>query len=297
MNSLDLGKKILSRIADERQAGATIRANGIVEFIDSANSTRVGWLVFGELRDRAAHVVGPGNIVVDVVQKRIRHLDKDLVISKNTPFGNAIAELSNGIGQIEVQVKGQRSRHQIVSSARYLIKIAELDAYQGQIFTVEDKGLAFEESLKATIKQLEDLLQLTTSKEEMLTLNQHLERIQNEISELGRKAHRFRRTTNSIRQQFLLDSEQNRIKRERLFNGPLIIDGGPGTGKTTLLIHRIQYMLDREVENDERLTIKLTLEESAYIRDQRTGWIFFTPTTLLKKYLEQAMTVEGFGGP
>ncbi|RYE57165.1 MAG: hypothetical protein EOP48_06410, partial [Sphingobacteriales bacterium] len=124
-------------------------------------------------------------------------------------------------------------------------------------------------------------------------IKQEIKLLEEDIEEKRKLARKRRRTTASIREQFLLDAEQNKIKRSKLFNGPLIINGGPGTGKTTLLIHRIQYMLDTEIEYDEMLTMKLTAEEKDFIRNQKTGWIFFSPTTLLKKYLENAMASEG----
>ena len=53
-------------------------------------------------------------------------------------------------------------------------------------------------------------------------------------------------------------------------------------------------MLDAEIENDENLTVVLTEEEKSFLRNQKTGWIFFTPTDLLKKYLEVNARIIGF---
>jgi predicted nucleotidyltransferase len=292
LNSLLIGKKILERIEDERKAGKTQQAQGVVEFLDPDNSKKIGWLIRGELGLGHKLVYDINGNPIGTEYAEPPYLKKDLLISKNSPLGNAIAELSTGIGQVVTRVGDREIIRQVLSRSNYQVQRQKVDAFQGRIFTIEDDGLAFEHSLRELIERLESI----TDKEKdeaTIALKHQLESLRKDFEEAQRKAYRFRRTTTSIRQQFLLDQTQNKIKRQKLFNGPLIIDGGPGTGKTTLLIHRIQYLLDSNVENDENFQVKLTHEEKVHIRDQSTGWIFFSPTPLLKKYLEQAMSSEG----
>jgi predicted nucleotidyltransferase len=294
MNSLGVGERILKRIGDEKSSGKTQVAHGLFEFIDPSGKKRTAWLVYGELGkgfQPGFDIKGNIALLEPLEVDYLKSIDEP-VFSKNSPFGNAISELNKGIGWVELSVKSTKVRHDVITNATYEVKLVEADAYQGKIFTAQDNGLLFEKSLKTQLKVLEGLL-LETDINSRLSIEQKIIEIQDELANVNKRNHRYRRTTTSIRQQFLLDAAQNKIKRSKLFNGPLVIDGGPGTGKTTLLIHRIQYLLDKEIEGDENLQVKLSNEEAAYIRNQKTGWIFFTPTTLLKKYLEQAMNVEG----
>lgn len=112
---------------------------------------------------------------------------------------------------------------------------------------------------------------------------------------------RFIRQQGKLRFNPILDPVQNRIKTQNLFNGvTIVIDGGPGTGKTTTMIQRLKYLTDWDaIEEDflegtnryglsalQRNTLKKDIEQD---RD----WMFFSPSELLKEYLKEAMDKEG----
>jgi hypothetical protein len=86
--------------------------------------------------------------------------------------------------------------------------------------------------------------------------------------------------------QAILDPAQDEIFRLPL-QSRLIIDGAPGTGKTTVLLKRLSQKTKREF---------LTEEESKAIRDEDwqdgRNWTLFTPSDLLKGYLKEAMAKE-----
>jgi len=86
--------------------------------------------------------------------------------------------------------------------------------------------------------------------------------------------------------QAILDSAQDEIFRLPL-QSRLLIDGAPGTGKTTVLLKRLSQKTKREF---------LTEEETKAIRneDWKDGrnWMLFTPSDLLKVYLKEAMAKE-----
>ncbi|MFN4152961.1 MAG: hypothetical protein ACK4IX_18600, partial [Candidatus Sericytochromatia bacterium] len=51
----------------------------------------------------------------------------------------------------------------------------------------------------------------------------------------------------ALRDQPILDKYQEQLKRSKIFNGGLIINGGPGTGKTTSLIQRVVYLTSNTI--------------------------------------------------
>lgn len=113
---------------------------------------------------------------------------------------------------------------------------------------------------------------------------------------------RFIRKQGQLRFNPILDPTQNKIKTSHLYDGiTLIINGGPGTGKTTTLIQRLKYLIDETAINED-----LNINEGKNYRldkAQRTklidltninkDWMFFSPSQLLKQYLSDAMNKEG----
>jgi len=298
MKNIEIGNKILLRIETEAREGASQIAKAYVEMTDENGQKSIVWLVPGELRrgytvqrNIVGDIVGTGTAESPFVKIGGK------VLSKNSPFGNALAELAGGTGVIEIKAPNKTNTVHIDARADYQVAISKQDAYQGLLYIQGEENFPFEDSLRERIKELKELLakkkQAETSGAEIQELKDEISSLETQIREKAQNARRYRRTTQSIRQKFMLDPTQNKIKRSKLFSGPLVINGGPGTGKTTLLIHKIQYMLDPDVENDMNFTAKVSKEQWAIIRNQKTGWIFFSPTDLLKKYLEDAMTSEG----
>jgi superfamily I DNA/RNA helicase len=105
-----------------------------------------------------------------------------------------------------------------------------------------------------------------------------------------------------LRDNPILDKNQEQIKRSKSFDGELIINGGPGTGKTTALIQRITYLTRNLNQDEEQIKAfgldaneipKLTKAEQELFNNQDSAWIFFSPSDLLKEYLRDAMIKEG----
>lgn len=93
----------------------------------------------------------------------------------------------------------------------------------------------------------------------------------------------------SLRNQYILDPQQEEIKRSNIFEGILVIDGGPGTGKTTALIQRIMFLKASSIKEYKP---KLS-NEQIEILTGNDSWIFFSPSELLRLYLKNNMTDEG----
>lgn len=297
MKTLIVGDRIIARVEGESNMGSIQRARGYAELKELNDQEISVWLIPGSVAKKIFTKKDMLGNTQEIIMGHHEHFESGLVISKNSPLGNALAELK-GTGAITYMVNGKAIKKTVISKASYNINKFGDDATDGEISCADENLFPFEDSLKSRLKELRKLLEETerladVSKEDVERLKANIQKLEQEIQEKSQNAKRYRRTTNSLREQFLLDTEQNKLKRTNLFNGALVIDGGPGTGKTTLLIHRIQYLLDPEIENDEGFKINLTSEDRILIRSQKTGWIFFSPTPLLKKYLENAMTSEG----
>ena len=84
----------------------------------------------------------------------------------------------------------------------------------------------------------------------------------------------------------VLDDVQDPIFRHEI-DGTILITGAPGTGKTTVQIKRLaqktkwSYLTDSE---------RSGLDQSTW--NDNEGWVFFTPTPLLKNYLKEALSKE-----
>ena len=109
------------------------------------------------------------------------------------------------------------------------------------------------------------------------------------------------RKQGEMRYSLIVDPIQTSIMEKHLFDGKtVVIKGGPGTGKTTTMIHRLAYLTDTfAIKEDETNQLnkydlknyqrKQLLEA---IKDNR-DWIFFSPSQMLKDYLADAMRQEG----
>ncbi len=86
--------------------------------------------------------------------------------------------------------------------------------------------------------------------------------------------------------QAILDEIQDPIFRHSI-SGAILITGAPGTGKTTVQIKRLAQKTKWEFLTAEE---KNGLDQSNWTDNH--NWIFFTPTTLLKSYLKEALAKE-----
>lgn len=99
-----------------------------------------------------------------------------------------------------------------------------------------------------------------------------------------------------LRDQAILDSDQDELFRLPL-SSQFVLTGGPGTGKTTVLIQRISlktkaaFLLPDEIA---AVTDKgLSRDSLRDLLEGPMGWLLFTPSDLLKVYLREALNREG----
>ena len=146
----------------------------------------------------------------------------------------------------------------------------------------EEKARLFAEKLRKQReeeeRQIEDLKQKET---------EAMERIA--------QSKAFLRKGAELRSQHILDCSQEDAKRSDLFNGvPVLIEGGPGTGKTTTMIQRLNFLLSDEAlcDYENGLTDK-QIEEITNPQTRDTKWLYFSPTKELLTYLRNNMANEG----
>lgn len=105
----------------------------------------------------------------------------------------------------------------------------------------------------------------------------------------------FMRKNVLLRSQHLLDQYQEDAKRSHIYDGvPIVIDGGPGTGKTTTMIQRLMFLLSYQALREYEAPLSLKQIEALTDPEKRDDhWLFFSPTDMLLQYLRDNMREEG----
>ena len=102
--------------------------------------------------------------------------------------------------------------------------------------------------------------------------------------------------TMQLRDQATLDSVQDEVFRLPI-NSRFVLTGGPGTGKTTVLIRRISLKTKPEfLTDEEKVTagkVGLGGDGINKLLQGKRGWLLFTPSDLLKVYLKESLNREG----
>ncbi|MFT4168897.1 MAG: hypothetical protein QM653_07250 [Dysgonomonas sp.] len=195
----------------------------------------------------------------------------------NAPIGNLVLEIFNQslynpskdykegyANDLIIKIAGEESPHIYTNLAKILILQDEIDKLK-------------EKADQADQVEAQNLLTRIREKEE-------------EIKQYINKKQNFVRRYAQLRDQHILDPQQEKIKRSKIFDTPLIINGGPGTGKTTSLIQRIKFLISPTIEEYKE---DLNREQKEKLFDPKSGWIFFSPSKLLALFLENNMTNEG----
>lgn len=104
----------------------------------------------------------------------------------------------------------------------------------------------------------------------------------------------FIREGNSLRSQHVLDPVQEDVKRSHLYDGvPVLIEGGPGTGKTTTLIQRLKFLISYSALTDYDTPLTETqINELTDPQTVNSHWLFFSPNNQLLGFLRDAMREE-----
>ena len=241
------------------------------------------------------------------VRKKVWYGDDSMNIYKNTRLGGAL--IMKGIGNsiyygnrpapYKMKVYNQANyRHWITGSIdqveillenkkRYRfsdLKSLLIQFQQAKDQEAENRRRLRELELKR--EEIERQQKIAAEKEALRLEKEHEENerktrecqekadlLEKEIAETNAKIKyikSFVRNELALRAQHILDPSQEEAKRSHIYDGiPVLIDGGPGTGKTTTMIQRLKFMLSEEALRD------YTKDER---KDLKTGEI--TPTGL-----------------
>lgn len=256
-----------------------------------------------------------------------------LVVSKNKTYANVI--LHEFSGHHEVKYGGNLIKFDILSSSNFQnpstgkssditrINIATCD--MSNFISFKDMMTALEEVCKIAKKkedadkaaieaqkrieeiqrQEEDEKKRSQQIEEQIRLKEKAEQeikdcddaFDKMIIKYAKSAYFIRRQA-YLQRNPVLDKMQDEIKRSHVFDGTVVvIDGGPGTGKTTTMIQRLKFLISKDDladywENNEGVK-KLTKHQIEVISDKSKNWIFFSPTELLRQFLRDNMNYEG----
>ena len=163
----------------------------------------------------------------------------------------------------------------------------------------EEARLAAEKAAKERARKEEERLREEAKRleEEERKAAAEREKLEKEIEDSKakiRQTQSFIRKDLALRDQHFLDESQENAKRSHLYDGvPLVIEGGPGTGKTTTMIQRLKFLISPQAL--EEYEAPLTAEQILALTDINTrdnNWLYFSPTEKLLSYLQANMRGE-----
>jgi len=234
-----------------------------------------------------------GNIILETVFSEATTYKGDgFPVPRDSKLGGLLIQFHDGKhkyqtpkGEIEIEIFNRASYNPIIYDGEYatdiLIKLA------GDNKTHSFQNISKILSLQIEIDTEKEKLEHATNQE----AQQLIQRIADKEAKMKTyldKAQGFIRKYAELRYQPILDPIQESIKRSKIFDGSLIINGGPGTGKTTSLIQRIKFLISPSIE--EYTTLNQSQKDILF--DQRTSWIFYSPNELLALFLRNSMQME-----
>lgn len=290
-------EQVFDQIATEEEQGARLKAQMRVS-VNLNNSQETFWLYSkeyqkqrNERRDLHGNITGfdPNYTPPETVQIEGHRISKNSVLG-----GKLIQHRTNSFSY-----KAPKGTLTIDPQNNIIYKPyvgrSLIDAKTGSFEIKGEEPVQFQ-SLRKYIEQLEkkgerDRLreQYKEEKEEQQAdlLLQKLQKIESTIEEEAEKQRRYIRDSLELKMQPILDPEQETVKRSAILDGALVIDGGPGTGKTTTLIQRINFLTASTIgESKKELS-------DAEITSLENNWRFFSPSRLLKLFLKNSMAQEG----
>ena len=213
-------------------------------------------------------------------------------IYKNSKIGEILIVNHEGVhkidtpsGQKELQIHSHTSFTPSYLDNGYAIDLIIQIASDSRTYFFQNVAKIL--SLQVEIEEESEKLARSTD-EEATRLARDIESKEAEKKLYLEKAQNFIRRYAELRYQPILDPNQEKIKRSKIFDGTLIINGGPGTGKTTSLIQRIKFLISGSIEE----YIVLNPSQKQLLYSQKTSWIFYSPNELLALFLRNSMKME-----
>lgn len=264
------------------------------------------------------------------VRKQVWYGDDSMNIFKNSKLGGAL--IMKGIGDsiyygnrrdpYKMKVYNKATYRHFNTGAidqvfieqedRKIYRFANLDSLLEQFKKAKQQNEENERQLRELeLKKCEiEIQKKKAAEEENLRLQKEQEDIERRKRECLEKAEllekqiegtnakikyikSFVRDELALRLQHILDPSQEDAKRSHIFdNIPILIDGGPGTGKTTTMIQRLKFLLSEDALRDYTKMSEKEIEELTNPNTVNSKWVFFSPNTLLLEYLRNNMREE-----
>ena len=298
---------------------------GVIRISGFANPQKL-WIVNREYQARTARQLDINNTFkgTEIMGRQQNLTDDGAVISKNKGYAQALLSSYEGTFTHRDPQDGRVFNFMIKSSATYI--------NEGGLAKNLRYGLAgdsdwsrypnVQKALEALSKNAESILERQKAEEEAKRKAEELRKKKKEdearkAEEEARQIENERRALEAERQALIdkynnatafirkqvalrnnpvLDRNQNAAKFSNVFNGfAEVINGGPGTGKTTTMIQRLKLLIDYGDLLDFRANhsdCKITDKDLEIITGP-DNWIYFSPNQLLKKYLQDNMNYEG----
>ena len=188
-----------------------------------------------------------------------------------------------------------------------LYQYRNLDEFLATLRQNQEEIVETEAVIQELRHQIEELKQRKGNAQEQAKLKRSVSEYERRYRILTEQQEDLKNITIYIRKQGemrysqIVDPIQTGLKAMHLYDGTtLIIEGGPGTGKSTTMIHRLAYLTDigaiDEDEKDKIFKFKLNSLQRRQLREaisNQHDWLFFSPSQLLKEYLADAMNKEG----
>lgn len=294
-----IAEQIVQQVQLERSTNSNNRSIGYLEGVVNSQEMK-RWILRHEYQKSSIPIRDIHGIIIDYQDVGVKDLyTKDNSFCRDSLIGKLIYQdlgkqlIEGPKGKIDAQVDLKANFTNIdkhygdaVNGIIELLKPKSRLKFTSLVEEIERLN-TLEKDLDSAKTQL-DQLELDTA--EALALAKEIEQKEEEISELGKRIRRYIAYEVQLRDQPILDKFQEKVKRSKILNGPLIINGGPGTGKTSSLIQRIKYLTSPTILDEVG---KLTQEEADVLFNQRKSWVFYSPSELLRSYLANVMIAEG----
>ena len=287
----DIAKNIQRHRELEITIGATNTAVGRSMTLYN-NEERQFWII-NKAPQRKESRDFNGNIIIELTYIDDKPLEGDgIAVPRDNKLGGLLIGNHEGKhkyltprGEIEIEIFNRATYKPSQFDGEYATDILIRLANDGKIYSYQNIAKIL--SLQNEINEAKEQLENATNEEAKLLLHRIAEKEEEKKTYLNR-AQSFIRKYAELRYQPIPDEKQDSIRRSKIFDGALIINGGPGTGKTTILIQRIKFLIAPTIEEYKALTNS----QREILFDQKTSWIFFSPNELLALFLRNNMKLE-----
>lgn len=250
-------------------------------------NTKLGRALIGELGVNAQYAAPRGIITI-----------KPMTRAVYTPYGENAQD-------VQINLAGDPNKYIYASLENLLVKSAEeakLKEKQKCLKELKQKQerLKLEAEAKAHVGE-EECVRLEKERvrceQEKCVRNEEIAQIEQRIADAEENIKQQRAVLHKsvmLRSQHILDTYQEDAKRSHIYDGvPVVIEGGPGTGKTTTVIQRLKFLLSKpSLEEYGAPLTPAQLERFTDPARWNQQWLFFSPTDLLLQYLRNNMHAE-----